>query len=322
MFGYMSGSPLHGALQNRTRIFNITKDNLQSGLKYVSPPSNSAIDNEIITQSCTSPKSFSLLIEHLHEPIEFNTYIGHKSEEPFFDVELTTILYQIYGPLSALETEYTHYDLHTKNVLLYKIPDNKYIQMIYMVDGTEYKFYTNYVVKIIDYGRSYFRGNDTLFKVLDNMCKEGGDPLSDQGIGYTFSDKELNKYNHYISSRLNNISHDLRCAEILKHTYGKYMDAENPLSKKMHFILNNVTFTGDYGTPPLESTTGNAINNVSDMASQLLELMKIPQFIKENKDHYESMEMEDHYESMELLGGTMTIYCDKSNKKDLVFDIV
>ena len=70
------------------------------------------------------------------------------------------LMYQIYFPLQILRRVYTHYDLHRDNVLLYKPfgDAKKYIEMNYhLVSGRVVQFPTEYVCKIIDYGRNYFK---------------------------------------------------------------------------------------------------------------------------------------------------------------------
>lgn len=69
--------------------------------------------------------------------------------------DIPNILMQIYFPLNVLKDEFTHYDLHSENVGIYKLYDGKkYITMTYHFDdGTIISFPTEYISKIIDYGR-------------------------------------------------------------------------------------------------------------------------------------------------------------------------
>ena len=90
--------------------------------------------------------------------------------------DLLNLAMQLYFPLCALGPMYTHYDLHNSNVFLYKPYTGKeYILMRYHdIDyrGNEiglYEFPSEYIVKIIDYGRNYFNNrNIDTNKILKN----------------------------------------------------------------------------------------------------------------------------------------------------------
>uniref|UniRef100_A0A6C0HTE5 Protein kinase domain-containing protein n=1 Tax=viral metagenome TaxID=1070528 RepID=A0A6C0HTE5_9ZZZZ len=109
-----------------------------------------------------------ILIQHI-EGETFSDYyksiifISGKFNTYFFLYELMQLLFQIYGPLSTMRNCFTHYDLHLKNVLLYDVGVNKYIQMkyVYRDEDEEYivSFKTRKICKIIDYGRSFFNNN-------------------------------------------------------------------------------------------------------------------------------------------------------------------
>ena len=74
----------------------------------------------------------------------------------FIQNDLIHILYQIYMPLATLASEFTHYDLHIGNVLIYKLKEDKYIDYEYNFNHDIVKFKCRYIAKIIDYGRAFF----------------------------------------------------------------------------------------------------------------------------------------------------------------------
>jgi hypothetical protein len=75
----------------------------------------------------------------------------------FIDNDLINVLYQIYMPLSTIANEFTHYDLHKGNVVIYEPKKGYYIDYTYILnDETKVEFKSRYIAKIIDYGRSFF----------------------------------------------------------------------------------------------------------------------------------------------------------------------
>ena len=87
------------------------------------------------------------------------------------------ILFQIYGPLYALEGVYTHKDLHAGNVMVQELDNPVTFEYKYKLDFDNeddeddnepkdndgmytVRFVSKYLVKLIDYGRGYFPGID------------------------------------------------------------------------------------------------------------------------------------------------------------------
>ena len=100
--------------------------------------------------ACENASYLSIMIQHFSKAISLSKMKDTK--------DIYNLLYQIYFPLALLQDSYTHYDLHAGNVLLYKPFDGeKYIQMHYHdEDGNIITFPTEYIAKIIDYGRNFF----------------------------------------------------------------------------------------------------------------------------------------------------------------------
>ena len=162
----------------------------------------------------------------------------------------------------------------------------------HLEDGTELKFFTKYAVKIIDYGRSYYEGNDEYFDKLDSdpVC----DDLDKSGFNYlTMCDNY-----YYICTRSLNVSHDLKALKNI-------LDSQKPCMKEIfgwddtrrtykHKLIYHYT----YGTPTVYGRVDDeykegCINNVTDAHKFLLDKMK----------------QEPHPEPYSI-GGTMHVYYD------------
>lgn len=86
----------------------------------------------------------------------------NKKENPhiMFELneELATLFFQIYSVLSHLSDKFTHNDLHYGNALIYSL-QHKYVKMVYHMENKTVEFYTNKIMKIIDYGRCHVSGD-------------------------------------------------------------------------------------------------------------------------------------------------------------------
>ena len=128
-----------------------------------------------LDKACKTPKMMSILIENVKDARSLASYL--KEDPMFFLRDLLGILFQIYMPLSQLSKTFTHYDLHTENVLLYEPfgkNSNKYITFNYYNSKNELTtFKSKYLVKIIDYGRSYFNNGVSVNSktIYTKLCK-------------------------------------------------------------------------------------------------------------------------------------------------------
>ena len=224
----------------------------------------SAVKNTFacIEKSCNDGVNFAILVQYISNPISVASFIDKHGDDDLFTNQMLCILYQIYSCLSYLKDHFTHYDLHMNNVLLYKLPEGKYINIKYIDEqtGKETTIQTNYIAKIIDYGRCYFGnlGNKesvtskTIGKLLlkSKVCSK----LGFEEVGYNYFDEIANIENSYISSIQKNISHDLRLAFSVS------------ISSKLRTIFRDkIVFEDDYGTPQKKSDRSGKLNNVSDM---------------------------------------------------------
>ena len=257
------------------------KNILKENLTYIPDPT--------ISDSCTNFLDLALLIQHINNSKTLHDVINENknNNNDFFKFELINILYQIYMPLAAMKDIYTHYDLHPGNVLLYEPIQNKYIQYYYhsinpLKPVVEFK--SKYIVKIIDYGRSYFK-DDTIdaLKVYNEVCstKECTPCGVDYGYYYLSPEKYPGK-SHYISSQKKNASHDLRLLDYLKK-YG--LDTFHELN----ILLSNVIYDEDYGTKENLSFDQNKIQNVKDAFEEMEKILLIGKIKGVNNNIYSKM---------------------------------
>ena len=233
-------------------------------------------NNTNIKETCSNNAKLSLLIDTVPEAIPFYDLLEDQAinKAPDFLYTVINILFQIYSVLSVLQSEFTHYDLHGANVLLYKVENNGYITMNYTKDGKIISFNTKYIAKIIDYGKSFYKisnpqnvdsslNSSTSF--YKNIISNIAECTSVSGLyaGYYNKTKdELLADSSYASIILNNKSHDLRLLFLVKLLINHYKIL-GPISEWIKKF--EVKFLDTYGTPIAESD-GNPtnINNVTD----------------------------------------------------------
>jgi hypothetical protein len=192
------------------------------------------------------------------------------SDPNFNDNELLFVLFQIYFTLSALNGNFVHYDLHCQNVLLYQPYPDGYIEYRYHIAHRVIRFKCKYIVKIIDYGRSYM-GEYT--KQIKEHIENTSLPCSgiDAGeSGYNIQDSYKDYFIDYDSP---NVSHDLRLMSYLLLHYR----FDRKKGKIIREILNKVQYNvglkdphSYFGTKPNRSSGyPTLINNVNDALKSL-----------------------------------------------------
>jgi len=239
---------------------------------------------EFISDTCLEAELGCVLIQHIHGA---RTLLNHirslKSNMLFFTYHLVQYLYQIYAPLGVLSDEFTHYDLKTDNVLLYTlgkdrdadyhntaikaegVPHNgEYITMNYHYPNRKVvSFNTFDIVKIIDYGRCYFKESEkynshNYLKVLrESIIKVA---KSDKDLKAThprrrgectnrsyviLEDEDPEGSFHYICSNKRNKTHDLRLANEIWTTPEKY-NSTNQDENGLRSILNAIFYEDTY----------------------------------------------------------------------------
>ena len=232
--------------------------------------------NRGITLSCMNPNKILLLLENVSNPITLKDKIdslSHPMLRLFIKEELFKILFQVFYTLSVLRNMFTHYDLHPGNILLYEPIVDGYITYHYHYEGEIITFNSRYIVKIIDYGRCFFRTTDlTTMKIHKKLCRlpecNNGEVCGEKS-GYNFfytRDVDIRR-NHYINTLVNNQSHDLRLLKELNRTTPK-VNISPEIDRLLKFILTKINYNSQYGTPEmLASGLPTNINNVRDAFS-------------------------------------------------------
>jgi hypothetical protein len=250
------------------------------------------------SKACKESKYAAILLQHIKDAKPLEDFIGHYKYTDFTKNNLLHVLFIIYHALSSLSKNFTHYDLHTSNVLLYEPEKGKYIQYHYQdEDGTEITFSSPYIPKIIDYGRSFFdNGNMNSRKIYDKICsvKDCG-PKCGEDSGFIW----LNPTPAFmISSSQKNESHDLRLLNIIgddmKNAYSTHH--KKPIQttfievdKILQKVVYGVGLSGKdktYGTTENLKISPDKIYNVNGAYLALKQAVKNPKVISENKKKY------------------------------------
>lgn len=232
----------------------------------------------------------SILIQHIKNA-ESLKYMCHQLE--FINNDLFFSLYQLYLPLSILKSDFTHYDLHTENVLVFHPVPGKYIEYHYHFEnGTEVNFKSSYILKIIDYGRCYYNPTNNLLsptQIHNNLCitcpstnacgkNTGLDWINPTGIFGTDKDS------FYINSSKSNQSHDIRLIGYIKtYIIPKFKFSVDFFKKyKSYKKYNNFELI-----PELKKTgLPKKINNVSDCERELRHIISLPELKSLNDNKY------------------------------------
>ena len=223
-----------------------------------------------------------------------STYLDEISE---IVITIITILFQVYFPLAQLKDNFTHYDLHTENVLLYIPNDKKYIEYHYydISGGDITTFKSKYMVKIIDYGRCFFKDDVNKFGTEDidfainkeySYCHNAGFwPVLYNNDAEVKNDDRITPIS--ISRSVINSSTDLR----LLHQLSKFHQLKH--DEEFEDLLYDVEFGGygDYYTVVPDPTTvarnPNKIYTVNDAYNRIKQ--QVNRTSKNNMDYYAKM---------------------------------
>jgi hypothetical protein len=137
------------------------------------------------------------MIQHLNN---VQTMFDLLDNDLFVKDHMLYVLFQIYATLACMGTGFTHYDLHTDNVLMYIPVDGKYITYHYHLSGTEEVIFNSpFMAKIIDYGRCYMEHLSE--SIHEKVCNkpECGITLNEDKCGVKVGYKWLNNNNMRIN---------------------------------------------------------------------------------------------------------------------------
>lgn len=241
-----------------------------------------------ISKVCKTSAKQCVLIQHIKNAYTIADMIKNKT---FFMYDLLYVLYPVYFSLKCLRTTFTHYDLHTENVLLYEPIKDGYIEYHIHTKDEEVVFRSKYIAKIIDYGACFIKG---FVNYYDKLCAEKvhcNDCGSDVGFNKFAKDRSDDLNYFFINGLYKNESHDLRllneCVLSLPMDSSEFpfVQAFITLLKSTVYGLGIPTPSEQrYGTVEDLSTT-DKINNVSSAEKTLRNLIqfKIWQFINEHQ---------------------------------------
>jgi len=268
--------------------------------------------DELIKTGCKNNEHLCLIIQYMDFFSSLETQLGYI--EPH---KLLILLHLIYTCLSSFADQFTHYDLHAKNVQLFRIPDKedasgkikpRCVQIrMHLKKGSVLMYKTKYLPVIIDYGRSYVNCSSVNSEnILKNVCKFDSwskhasnrvcknDCGNARGFWTPEFDHNKQKFrkqtleNWLIDPTRRNISYDLRLLEILKfyfrenlYTSSKFKYSED--SYKDFIIRKVVNNTNAIGQ--LENTTNSheKAYNVHSASYILTNIIKNSKFADENK---------------------------------------
>uniref|UniRef100_A0A6C0H3B4 Protein kinase domain-containing protein n=1 Tax=viral metagenome TaxID=1070528 RepID=A0A6C0H3B4_9ZZZZ len=281
----------------------------------------------LLKLACAKSNYLCILTQHIKNAKSLNSMIASSIDVDFPYYDLINVLYQIYMPLATLSETFTHYDFHLGNTLIYQPVIGKYIEYKYKLnDGTSVKFKCRYMVKIIDYGRSFFYDetiegiSGSSKAIYESICKNikecnaggrYGYPVTYCGEDQGFSNFDTSKYGigYSINSGVRNITHDLlllyRAKKLLKHPSLSHK-IQNPLLQAIFdkseygneiLLEAEELATGEekyefgsvekYDQNPLIDGMPERIDNVIDVHNALkTQILKNQQ---ENDDYHESM---------------------------------
>ena len=216
---------------------------------------NELQNNNNVGYGCENNDRASVLIEFIPNSLSLDDLTNNPnflSSVNNLNIEVYNILFQIYATLSALKEVYTHYDLHTDNVMFIEIPEQKKLQIDYNIEGKIFSIYTSFLPVILDYGRSFVDclnidgiTYSRIFSevVCDNpKCNSLKHPKCDaKKVGLVIEKNEEDIYSkqpdfHNINLRNKNESFDLRYLHNfmlnvhdsleIKKDYNKYFENE------------------------------------------------------------------------------------------------
>jgi hypothetical protein len=237
--------------------------------------------------------------------------------------EVIMILHFIYEALNKLKDIFTHYDLHTGNVLLYKIPNDEYVEIIYHKSCNEYIVKSKYIPIIIDYGHSFINcdeidnsinNSNEIFTTVCNNDRNSDNPVCKGVCGWDsgfFYNNPANEHNYYICSRQPNRSHDLKLLDTFRNdTDLSEIEHMSPHINEFIYFLDKVNFIDTYGTPELNTREIAKINNVEQAAEGLRSIIQMPTFIEQNQNLFRGKKKY----------GTLHVWLDELKQYEFILD--
>jgi len=249
------------------------------------------MDPTDIRNACIKSGNLCILSQYLKNTKTFQRH----SESMHFREHLSAhVFYQIYFTLHQLRKEFTHYDLHLNNVMLYEPDEKKYIQYHYHTLNRTVSFKSSYLAKMIDYGHCFIKDSSSYY---DKVCKESRcDPNCGLQKGFSnfhlplprMDRENVSRAFGHINSLYKNESHDLRMLYIF---YNEINKVYTPMHKDYYNILKDTIYmkslSGFSGPGTIEDLrTSSKIHNVSDAYRRLEDYISHPDRIRDNEKNF------------------------------------
>lgn len=223
------------------------------------------VNNRAIDKSCQTPKQIALLTQFFSKSQTLSDYAkqdAHKLGHRFIPM-----LYQIYSALRCMASQFSHYDLHTGNVLVVQLPPNTYIEHHYhsASSSVPLTFKLDVLCKIIDYGRCYFDNKQTSWSSNEVA-------LLVQSLCNVSTNKDWQGYPFPFGTNNNNQTVDL----LLVYYLTKYIvPSKTPYLDELDYITQ---WLAKPSRKPMQSDylsqKGMALNTVGDMAAYLRDRLR------------------------------------------------
>jgi hypothetical protein len=207
-----------------------------------------------IATACKMSDKEAILVEYVDGQPITNLY-----RRPDFSHELLPVLFQIYYPLLMLGSTYTHYDLHTGNVMLSRPFKNGCILFEYtMPTGEIISFKSAYIAKIIDYGRNYVESLHGSLEEIKTKPECNTKRCGHFGNKCGFRNYQNPKHPG-LGFRMPNVSHDLR---LLNYAVMDLKEEKKWNGPDVEFDNGE----GEFSTVEIKESglNNNKINNVMD----------------------------------------------------------
>lgn len=238
---------------NRELRDKLIKENHTDISKYLREISPSKLK-----EVCRHYDTECMLIQHMKDAIPLNSM---KKDYHFFIFEALYVFYQVYFALAVLRKDFTHYDLQCQNVLLVEPVKNGYIEYHYHLPNETVSFKSKYIIKIKEFGRSYFTGSNDYYS---KICKEPECPDCGTEKGFSFFEKSRKNDEHhdYVNSLYKNESHDLLLLADYKKITGM-KPHKNKYIQSFVEVFQDTVYTSQYGTKE-DLSPSDKVRNVSD----------------------------------------------------------
>jgi hypothetical protein len=223
-------------------------------LVHIPERNGAVIDIDTFKLSCIDSRQHCILTQHLKGVISLGDVMSGKARLKN-EMEIVYILFQVYYFLFHVRKEFTHYDLHEGNVLLFEPEKGKKIKYKYKLsDGKFMSFESAYVVKIIDYGRCYIKLSDKFYKTLGMYCN----PNQINSQGYPWFNKPGM---YHINALEPNVSHDLRL----------YFHVKTSMAFPALQTMKPCIYTCEFGTSEIQTNNKypQYIGNITDCLNEL-----------------------------------------------------